>query len=94
MQLFSTNNNIDSLLLVISDDVFYFIIFTNAIGFFINLEDIFECPVYIECKCITVAELKDDTHLTVLPKIDPASLYTNAKHWSIKFQYFSPSLYF
>ena len=47
MQLFPTNNIIDSLLPVVSDDVPYFIVFADAIGFSISLEDIPECPAYI-----------------------------------------------
>ena len=47
MQLFPTNNIIDSLLPVVSDDIPYLIVFTDAIGCSISLEDIPEGPAYI-----------------------------------------------
>ena len=42
--LFPTNNVIDSLLPVVSDDVPYLIVLTDAIGVSISLEDILEYP--------------------------------------------------
>jgi len=92
MQSFPSNNIINSLLPVISNDIPYLIVFTNSVGFSISLEDIPECPAY-RCEYSIVEELRDNTYLIALLGLDPASLRTNARRWSIKFQYFSAPLH-
>ena len=64
--LYPSNNIIDSLLPVISNNIPYLIIFTRAVDISISLEDIPECPVYIlGCEhIIAEEEPRDDTTLS------------------------------
>jgi len=63
--LYPSNNIIDSLLPVISNDIPYLIILTCAVSISIGLEDIPECPAYIlGYKCIVQ---KNQIICTLLP---------------------------
>ena len=63
--LYPSNNIIDSLLPVVSNDIPYFIILTRAVSISIGLEDIPECSAYIlGYKCIVQ---KNQIIRTLLP---------------------------
>jgi len=93
--LYSSNDLINSLLPVISNDIRYVVIVTCTVSISISLEDIPECPACIlGWKCMVAEEGPgDETHLATFALSDPASLRTNARRWSMRFQYFSPPLH-
>ena len=93
--LYPSNNLVNSLLPFVSDDVPYVIIVACAVIISVSLEDIPECPACILGWKHTVVEegQRDKTHLATLAASDPASLRTNARRWSMRFQYFSPPLH-